>query len=409
MARGTTQEERREAATVVLAGESIPLDDVEAAFEQWRMDTDQGEQPGSVRAWEIPLDDHGVPQPSAKNQIRLGSWPIDAYHFDDLCAMLIRDFMPDRRIMAVRLLGTKPGQGGLQFNKVVILRAPANTAANGEAPRSESVSTLMRTIQESNERTLAMLRQMTPQTPAKDVMEELQKMMVFAKMMNEPMQLLMTQLLPVLAGRPVGGGADPFGQLSSLVDVVGKVRDLGGGGESGGDSDSFASILKAAAPIIVPALTALPALIRQRPPQPIRPALTVTPTPAPGSAPTPPPVVPSPPAGSVTDIPSGDMQVFAQFKPQIDTLVQMAEQGSDPAGAADLLFDTFLTPLPDDTYTIVVDLVTNDAFVANAGILNPKVAQFAEWFAKFRAQVDKRATEEDAAAGQAPSNPQNMV
>ena len=69
----------------VVQGDPIPEDDVEAAFTDWKTDLGDSEIPGIIRAYKIPLDDHGHASHSAKNQVRLGSWPVDQYSFDELC------------------------------------------------------------------------------------------------------------------------------------------------------------------------------------------------------------------------------------------------------------------------------------------------------------------------------------
>lgn len=97
--------------------------------------------------------------------------------------------------------------------------------------------------------------------------------------------------------------------------------------------------------------------------------------------------------------------MFAQLKPQIDSLVAMAAQGSDPAGAADLLFDQVIMELPDMYYEKLADIFGGENFVKQAAVFNPAVSSHAEWFTKFRARVLERYEQEDSAAVATPTPP----
>jgi hypothetical protein len=421
MARGTTAEERREATvTVIPAGENDynPEDDLGNSFEGWRAATEEAAVPGKISAWQIPMDNHGVPQPTAKNQIRLGAWPIDAYKFDDLCAMLVKDFMTPEKILCVRLIGSRTGERGNQFNRVVILRAPEGPA-NGASPgNNESLSGLMKTIQESNERTLALIQRMQPAPVQSDPNAELGRILQLSALINKPMQDLMTLLLPALIGRPAPAERDPLAGLSGVVDLAAKLSDLkgGGGGEGGEGGPDWLQALKAVVPIAKPALEAIVASRAAPVAGPMPPQLAPPPAargaPPPGaprvdsSQPTQPSSAPEarPPQGvSMGDIPSGDIEVFAQLKPQIDSLVQIAKDGGDPVGAANLLFEEMILPLPDDFYDKLGDMFSRDNLVNQLAVFHPAVLQYRDFFEKFRKQVDSRFEAEDAAVGDRPT------
>jgi hypothetical protein len=412
MARGTTQEDRREAVVISQIGDEIPLDDVDEAFDNWRAATAEAHVPGKVTAWQIPMDDRGVPQPTAKNQIRLGEWPIDAYTFNDLCALLIRDFMTPEKILCVRLLGTKTGTRGLEFNRVVTLRAPnTEKTANGAQPGAESLSALMKTIQESNERTLALIKSMQPPPkPETDATVEIARILQLSALINKPMQDLMGMLLPALIGRPVPQAVDPMSTFSGLIDVAGKLADLRGEGGGGGGGPDWLEAIKAIAPIAKPAMEALASTRGALAPQPQpRPAIAApavqNPTPPPGSVPTPAPAPTTGPGFTMTDIPSGDAQVFAQLKPQIDALVKIAQDGGDPVGSADLLFNEMIMPLPDDFYDKFGDLFSRENLVSQLAAFHPAVLQHRDFFEKFRKQVDARFDQEDNEAASRPTPP----
>jgi hypothetical protein len=179
--------------------------------------------------------------------------------------------------------------------------------------------------------------------------------------------------------------------------VAERLSDMkGGGSEGGGDDNSFAGILRAITPLAKPALEALPAIASMQAraaPRAIAPPRPVAPTAPPGSVPTPPAApAPATPTIHATDIPSGDAQMLAQLKPQIDSLVAMAAQGSDPHGAADLIFDQVLSDprLSEEDYEKIANFVDSDNFVKYVLVMNPAAAPHAAWFDAFKAQVVKR-------------------
>jgi hypothetical protein len=177
----------------------------------------------------------------------------------------------------------------------------------------------------------------------------------------------------------------------------------GGGGNSDKD-DGFAGIIRAITPLAKPALEALPAIAAmqaQRTPPP-RPALVQAPVrsipPAnPAALNSAPPAPPSGAPMQPTDIPSEDSNMLAQLKPQIDSLVAMATQGSDATGAADLIFDqVFMDPdLPDAIYEKLAGFVDSDQFVNYVTIMNPAAKPHTAWFDTFKAQVVKRLTADE--------------
>jgi hypothetical protein len=404
--------EEKEGATLIpleriLHGE----DDTEAAFNEFRESFQTGEEPGVVRAWELTIDERGNVG-TTRMQNRLGSWPIDAYKFDELCSMLIDQYMePNQTRMAVRLTGTRKEQSGYVFNKIVMLKRAMKKESSSDA--KESTASIMKMMQEMNERNMALFARLQQQQPDKpDTMAEIQKMMAFAQAMNAPMMGMLQSLLPALAGRPVPAASDPFASVGSLLDVAERLSDMRGGSDSGGDDHSFAGIVRAVTPLMKPALEALPAIAAMQAQRPAiaAPARPVASTAAPArpvaSAPAA-PASPSTPPVQLTDLPSGDSAMLAQLKPQIDSLVAMAQQGSDAVGAADLIFDqVFLDPqLPEELYEKLANFVDSEQFVNYVMILNPAAKPHAAWFEAFKKQVVLRLTTEDGAESPAPATP----
>lgn len=404
--------EDRALATVV-EGEFIDSDDIERDFLQWRTELDQGGEPGKVRAYRLQIDERGNIG-TTKTQTRLGAYPADAYSVDELCSLLMREYLePGTNKLAVRLIGSRPGQRGTVFNKVILLQRP-NTEAPGAAGARESTATLLKAFNDAQAQTLDLIRRMTPQQQSGGGLDHLKELLAVSAMINKPNQDLMASLLPALIGRAPAAAApaDPFSSLTQLVEAAERIAQLRGG-EGGGD-DSLAGILRAITPLVEPALKALPAIAMARQaapralPGPRAPgAVPGSPAGAPGApaaAPSPPPGPPRAPV-TISDIPSGDVEVFAEVKPQIDAAVMMASQGGNPVTAADALFDDYLLDedLSDKVYAKVTAIIARENFVDYAAAFNPAVKQHAEWFQAFRAQIVKRVAEENAAAGTTPS------
>jgi hypothetical protein len=404
-------EEKETATLIPLERILSDIDDTESAFNEFRESFHTGDEPGVVRAWELMIDDRGNVG-TTKMQTKLGSWPIDAYRLDELCQLIVDQYMsPDQTRMAVRLVGTDPKKTGYVFNKIMMLKRAhkKESSSNG----SESTASLLKIVQENNERVIGMMQRMQAPVEKPDVMAEIQKMMAFSQAMNAPMMAMLQSLLPALAGRPAAAGGDPFAGMTGLLDVVERVSEMRGGEGGGGDENSLVGILKAIAPLAKPALEALPAiaamnaarapaparLVAPAGPRPPPPGSVPTAAPVPASVPTPTPAArPAPVAPIIhpTDIPSGDSQMLAQLKPQIDSLVQMAEAGSDPIGAADLIFDqVFLDPnLPDEIFEKLAGFVDSQTFVNYVIVMNPLARPHSAWFETFKTQIVKRLVDE---------------
>jgi hypothetical protein len=412
--RTISDDEKKTATLVAVDSILSDVDDTEAAFNGFRESFNTGEEPGTVRAWELMIDERGNIG-TTKTQTKLGAWPVDAYTLDELCKMLIDQYMtPDQYRMAVRLVGTDPRKSGYSFNKIIMLKRAIKKESSSNG--SESTASIMKMMQEMNERNMAMIARLQAPEAKPDTMAEINKMMAFAQSMNAPMMTMLQSLLPALVGRPAPAASDPFTGIAGIFDVAERLSDLrGGGGESGGDNNSVASIIRAIAPLAKPALEALPAIASMqaanRPP-----ALAPAPAragppgsgttagtqrpPPPGSVPTqptPPKAAPAPPGPTIhpTDIPSGDSAVLAQLKPQIDSLVAMATQGSDATGAADLIFDQVLSDprLDEKDFEKIAEFIESDNFTKYVIVMNPAAAPLKDWFDAFKAQIVKRLDE----------------
>ncbi|MGH3574998.1 MAG: hypothetical protein ACRDUW_24790, partial [Pseudonocardiaceae bacterium] len=261
MARGTTAEERA-TATLIPLNEGPPFDeDVEDSFENWRASFDKAEEPGRITAYQIPLDERGGINLQQKTQIRLGAWAVDLYSFDELCDKIINEWMipSGDKVMAVRFIGSKAGERGIRFNKIVMLRPmPLRQTQAKDSEARESTATLMKAFQEMNERTIAMLQRLQP---AQNPGGELERILALSQMINKPMQDLMITLLPALVGRPSPAGGNSFDGLGAVLEGAARIAELVKGGGNSDDDNSLAGILRAVQPMVKPALEAIPHIV----------------------------------------------------------------------------------------------------------------------------------------------------
>lgn len=422
----------------VIAGEQTYEDDVQAAFDNWRSGLEDSESPGSVRVFRVPLDAQGNASHSASGQIRLGTWPVDQYTFDTLCDKCVKEFMlPAESMMAVRLIGTMTGKSGVRFNKIVVLQRP-NTLAPPPAVGKDGVSEIMRAIQESNAAMFRMIQEMKGVTPATDGGSSMHQMMQTVAMMqalNKPMSDMMGPMLAALAGRPLPGAA-PGSMKETIETMMLLDKFMGRRGGGGSVEPDWMKMTTAVAGVAKPLLEmavanqtqstrtrkTLAAPTPQAAPipqaAPVQPVHVARPTyNDPNGNPTPPPAgvdlsQPSAlPPGSLspgpnigvpsTHIPAGGtpqetQNMFAEMKRQIDALVDVARNGTDPVAVADMFYDQTMADMEDDDYSKLAGFVESEKFMGSIAIYNAKVHEHTEWFAKLRAQLVARITEADS-------------
>lgn len=414
---------------ITVDGDAPTVDeDVQDAFDKWREGLHDTESPGFVKAFRIPLDDHGRASHSASGQIRLGSWPVDLYDFDALCEKIIREFMlPTEQMMGVRLIGTIAGKGGARFTKIVTLQRPNPQNALSGPANKDGLGDIMRTMQESNERMLRMFQEVGAKAPATgSPQEEMMRMMAMAKMMNEPMMAMLTSLMPALAGRPVTAGVggsmkETLETLMMMDKFLGRTRG-GGGDESPAWMKMVTSVSSVAAPLLTMASQRQQAVepVRRRLQPPATRPITDRPTPPPVSPPVSPTPVPQsaavaamdrpshiavdPFAPSVdtsapsTQLPPGDAVMFVEMKKQVDALVQVAEAGADPLEVANLFFEQTMLTLDDSGYEQLANFLEGQNFLSRMSVLNPKVKTHTTFFQPLRDRLVQLIMEQDGDA-----------
>lgn len=219
---------------------------------------------------------------------------------------------------------------------------------------------------------------------------------------------------------------NPISGMKGMLEIMTMMRELmpdGGGGGS-----ETVEMVKAVAGIAGPALQAFtqnrqPVPVRprvQRPdptqqpsrPPPVTIEATPVPTPIPKTAapqvPGEQPTIlqassPSHQSGVDLSAPSqlmtpGEQSMFAQLKPQVDTLVQMARDGQDAIQVAEMFFDQFMSSAPDELYTQLCELFENPKTLDRMALFNKGVTELRPWFVTLQETVCHKIKQEEAQA-----------
>lgn len=415
---------------VLPGGDEAPYeDDVEAAFYEWKKSFDDSESPGTIRAFRIPHDEQGRAGHSSGNQIRLGMWPVDQYDFDTLCDKLKREYMPPGdTLMVVRLIGTLSGKSGVRFNKLVTLQRANAPDTPGGTPKNEFAD-VMRQMQDSNERMMRLFQEMRGPGPAdgnSGGMPAMMQTVAMMRVLTEPMTQMMGPMMAALAGRPVPPSV-PGSSIKELMEtmmLMDKFMSRRGGG--GSEEPDWMKLTGAVAGVAKPLLEMAAArqlegsrtrksLAAPAQPPPVQPVAPTTANPTPVTPAPARPVAPasgvdlsrpSPlPAGSLaqgvnieapsSQHPPGDGTMFAEYKKQVDALVDVARNGADPIAVANAFFDQTMMELNDADYGRLAAIVENESFLATIGIYNAQVKEYGAFFTALRTRLIERINEED--------------
>jgi hypothetical protein len=409
----------------VLPGEQVqdPVDDVEQAFLDWVEGLKDSDSPGHIRAFRVPIDEQGRASHSSTGQVRLGTWPIDQYDFDTLCTKIMREYMlPSETMMAVRLIGTLAGKSGVRFNKLVTLQRP-NTPALSGPKQPDGIADVMKAVQESNERMMRLFTEMGG-SRSEGGQSEMMRTVAMMRVMMEPMQAMLGPMLAAVAGRPLPAAAPGSSMKETMETMMLMDRFLsgkrGGGHNTSSNLSDVASIATAISGVAKPVLemaAANAANLRTRKslvpatqpaasstPAQIAPAAIPTTVVAPThgidlTRPTTTSISPFAP-GPNLEAPSshvGDNHMFAMIKNEVDALVMMADNGSEPISVANQFFDTTLMSLDDLNYSKLATIIESDDFVTSVSVYNSRVMHHAGWFTKLREQLVKRIIDENSA------------
>lgn len=387
--------------TIIPADDAMQYDpDLENAFTEFRDALKTSQATGMLRVYRIPYDERGRPSYVSKNQAILFSCPVDLYSMEEIVTKVKKEFIrPGENRICVRLIGTRSGEGGIKFNKILEIEQENQSVPSPNPEIRESMADLLRAVQENSSQQMQAFqglfeRLIASKTPSTDPMQ------IAIGMMGA-----MAQFMAVI-NKPAGAVAAPAGTLLEQIETLKALRGLATDltGEGGSDENTAVGVAKAVAPVAASFLDILkrsspqaqlppPALPRppsaapmvDRPPVPqASPSAESRPVVLPGDAPTPPRINPNQPRG--------DQIVFAQIRPQLDALTQMAAEGADPKTVSEMVLQ--MMPESDEMDTALFEFLNDSKWFEKLSVMNPKIIPQREWFEKLHAAMLAEFSEE---------------
>lgn len=235
----------------------------------------------------------------------------------------------------------------------------------------------------------------------------------------------------VTALKPTSAPESPITSMKGMLEMMTMMKTIIAPEPTGGSE--LAEIIQAVTPIAGPALQAFanrpPAPVQVRP-RVIKPNPTAVPTtasarpapvtieatpvsnapplvraPVPGEQPT--ILQPSQPTETGVDLsaPSQPLtmeqqSMFAQLKPQVDALVQMAVDGQDAKAVGEMFYDTFLMAptTTDELYSQLCDLFEDEKTIDRIALFNKGVSAHRAWFVTLQETIVTKIKQEEAQA-----------
>lgn len=329
------------------------------------------EKMGELRVGKLKLAKDGSPLANARSA-HCFSCPIDQFNFSELL-----EYIRSRHGAGLyRVVGIASGRRGVAFNRIIEIAEdlgppqskPSQDPAQNPAALLESFSRMMA---ESSARTEALISRLTERQQSQPQSDPAESFMKMAALF----QGMIASLVPVFQGKPAGGGDDLLGQLEKLA----KIKELLGGGDGGGGAEAnFYDVVKTGLQSFGPALAALAVRNAQMPTQETpalaAPPQTVIPAAAPNSN-----ANYNKPAPGRSPTPQTD-PAMANFKRQVDTLVQNAKMNVDPLQLAETIVD--LTP--DDKIDALGDMLDAPDMIEQMAKLNSEVNNYRPFFESLR-------------------------
>jgi hypothetical protein len=93
-----------------------------------------------------------------------------------------------------------------------------------------------------------------------------------------------------------------------------------------------------------------------------------------------------------------ESNMFAQLKPQVDALVQMARDGQDPIAVAELFYEQFMLGADDELYGRLADLFEDPKTIGRMALFNKGVTEYEPFFKVLQDTIVKKIKQEEAQA-----------
>lgn len=340
----------------------------------------------------IPTDSRGTPLPNSKHAGQLFHELLGRSTVNDVIERVRAQFIrPGETSITVRIMGKKPGERKLLFNRIYTIEKPATPAAKENGSVAEMLALMQQNADQQAQRTENFMRElMTMQrtsqiSPGESIVDQLVKLAP-----------ILTPVISALIGRPPlppGGGAT---ELLATVRTLKEASNLFGGNDKGDGGDTMGTV-KAVAEAIGPGLKFLAARaetermsVAQRMkqlPAPVRTAPAAA-TAKPGTK-VPPPIRPNPTPPNKTapennSNPEGEDVNLKDMREKLQVVATLCDEGQTPEAVASLIVDN----CEDDQLEELYRRMEPENAVAQMKVLAPAaVSGREEWFGKLRLAI----------------------
>jgi len=341
----------------------------------------------------IPTDSRGTPLPNSKHAGQLFHELLGRSTVNDVIERVRAQFIrPGETSITVRIMGKKPGERKLLFNRIYTIEKPTTPAAKESGSVAEMLALMQANAEAQAQRTENFMREMMS-------MQRTTQISQGESMVDQLVKLapILTPLITGILGRPLppaGGGAT---ELLATVRTLKEASNLFGGNDKGGNDDTMGTV-KAVAAAIAPGLQFLAARaetermsvaqrIKQLP-APARIAPIAAPTPRPGTK-VPPPIRPNPTppnkaAPANNSNPEGEDVNLKDMREKLQVVATLCDEGQTPEAVASLIVDN----CEDDQLEELYRRMEPENAVAQMKVLSPAaVSGREEWFGKLRLAI----------------------
>ncbi len=336
----------------------------------------------------IPTDSRGTPLPNSKHMGQLFTELLGRSTVNDVIERIRREYIrPGETSITVRIIGKKPGERRLLFNRIYTIEKPETAKPQAEGTVAEMLRLMQQNADAQAQRTENFMREMLAMQNRAQVTQPADPIDQMVKMMTA-----FAPVMAAVAGRPLpaapaGGGAD----LLATVKVLKEASNLFGGGNND-DGNSTLGTVKAVAEAIGPGLKFLAARadtermnaaerMRRLPP----PAQVAAP-PKPAARPAQ-PMKTNPAAPKAAPAPNkneGEDVKLTEFREKLQLVATLCDEGQSPQAVAELIVDN----VEDDDLEELYRRVEPENAVAQMAILAPSAVRGREeWFKQLRVEI----------------------
>jgi len=378
-------------ATDVIDGELVERGiDADQAykFEEFRTSSDGQDSSLMVNVYLHPSNADGTAVVNAKLQ-HLFSLPIDQLTREQILDKVRNEFMGVNDTMwMIRIHIRKPGERGLRFNDLQVVRKRVNAEQASEhytpggSDTTGVLGAVAKMLADAQARTDQMFTRLleSNKTPAID---PIKMYLDGQKQSAEMFKELAAAMRPAVGGPTASDAMTELVKTMTVMEQLRGYMDRSGGGAAaaaGASGDGLADIIKALTPLAAPVLqaiaagraktaTAQPAL-----PNPNAPRADAAPT-APEAAP-----VEVMPGGLVKTQSMMEDETLFNLKEQLGQLADLAEAKPDPEQVAGVVLEN----TPESADAMLLAVLKGDNWFERLAVVQPKLRPHQEWMTQVR-------------------------